>query len=488
MVKILGALTFITITSFLFVLSFNGCNESPVEPVQTVSYSKDIQPIFVSNCSFPGCHNATDKPYGIDLTNWESIMLHGSIFGAEIIPYNAKWSHLIQHINTDTNVGPVSAPLMPKLKRPYTNGEPLRKSTLDIIMKWIDQGAKNDNGEVAFAHINHKAFITNQASDFIAVVNIDNNFVTRYVKVGNTVNTLAAPHNVAVDNQGRYFYVTLISEGYVEKFDAFTYEKAGRVHLVNSPGHVMITPDGTKGYVTNYSLTSSERFIRSFSTATMTEINTISDITMNATHGGRITSDGQYLVTVSELAEFIQVIRTSDDVIENTIPVDPQVPPNGNGTGNFRPIAVSISPDNTLAFITCTRSNDVRVLDLSTREIIRVIPVGLFPIQSECSPNGRWLYVANRNSNSVTVIDVNTLSVFKTINTVGAQPHGVAFTPDGHYGYITCESVSGTFVHHPSIGSSKPGTTAVIDAFNNHVKVKDIEMAAYPAGISITRQ
>ncbi|HEY3250130.1 MAG TPA: beta-propeller fold lactonase family protein [Ignavibacteria bacterium] len=487
MVKLIVSLSFTTICSILFVLSFTGCSESPVGPVQTVSYSKDIQPIFVTNCSFPGCHNAVDKPYGIDLTSWHSIMLHGSIYGAEIIPYNARWSHLVQHINIDTNLGAVSAPLMPKPKPPYTYGNPLSKSTLETIMKWIDQGAKNDNGEVAFSNINRKAFITNQASDYIAVVDLDNNFVTRYIKVGNTVNTLAAPHNVAVDNQGRYFYITLIAEGYVEKYDAFTYEKAGRVHLVNSPGHVIISPDGTKGYVTNYSLNSSERFLKSFNTATMTELNTIFDITMNATHGGRVTSNGQYLITVGELGEFIQITRTSDDVVEQTIPVDPQVPPNGNGTGNFRPIAVSLSPDNMLAFVTCTRSNDVRVLDMNTRTIIRIIPVGLFPIQSECSPNGRWLYVANRNSNSVSVIDVNTLSVVKTINSVGAQPHGVAFTPDGHYGYITCESVNGTFVHHPSVGSSRPGTTAVIDAFNNHVKVKDIEMASYPAGISITR-
>ncbi len=472
---------------FMYSISFWGCNDSPVKTGETVSFSRDIQPVFEANCNFPGCHNSVDKQAGIDLTSWSSLMLNGSTFGAEIIPYSSKWSHLVQHINIDSNIAPVSSPLMPQAKMPYTNGMPLGSNLLNLIMQWIDEGAKNDNGDIAFGTITRKAFITNQASDFIAVVNLDNMFVTRYVKVGESVNTIAAPHNVAVDNQGRYFYVTLIAEGFIEKYDAMNYTKLGRLYAVSAPGHVIISPDGTKGYVTNYNVNGSERFIKSFNTSDMTVLNTISDVTMNGTHGGRFTSNGEYLITVAELGEYIQIIRTLDDQIEQTIPVDNIVPPNGNGTGFFRPIAVSLSPDDKYAFITCDRSNDVRVLDLNTRVIINIIQTGIFPIQSECSPDNKWLYVANRNSNSVTVIDVNTFTVVKTISNVGAQPHGVAFTSDGRYAYITCESVSGTYVHHPATGSSIPGTTAVIDVMNNHTKIKDIEMASFPAGISITR-
>ena len=485
--KVAFYLLFPSIALISGTINLAGCSDLPIEPKQTVSFSQDILPVFASNCSFPGCHNPVDKQSGIDLTSWGSLMLNGSIYGAEVIPYNSKWSHLVQHINVDTNLAPVSEPLMPQAKPPYTNGSPLPENIVRLIIKWIDEGAKNDFGDAAYSNITRKAFITNQASDFIVVVNLDNNFVTRYIKVGTLVNIPASPHNAAVDNQGRYFYTTLIREGSIEKFDAVTYEKLGILHAVTSPAHVIITPDGTKGYITNYNINGTERFIKSFRTADMTELNTISDITMNATHGGRITSNGEYLITVSELVEHIQIIRTSDDAVEQTIPVASIVPPNGNGTGLFRPIAVSLSPDDRYAFVTCDKSNDVRVLDLNSRTIIHIIPTGLFPIQSECSPDGRWLYVANRNSNSVTVIDINTFTVAKTIPSIGVQPHGVAFTPDGRYAYVTCESQSGTFVHHPAAGSSKPGTTAVIDVLNNHTKIKDIEMASFPAGISITR-
>jgi DNA-binding beta-propeller fold protein YncE len=78
------------------------------------------------------------------------------------------------------------------------------------------------------------------------------------------------------------------------------------------------------------------------------------------------------------------------------------------------------------------------------------------------------------------------MSVVKTISNVGAQPHKVDFTSDGHYAYVTCESVSGGFAHHPPTFGKSPGTTSVIDVWSGHNKIKDIEMASFPAGISIT--
>ncbi len=100
----------------------------------------------------------------------------------------------------------------------------------------------------------------------------------------------------------------------------------------------------------------------------------------------------------------------------------------------------------------------------------------------EVSPDGRFCYVPCRNDNTVYVIDVHTMSVIKTIQDVGVQPHGVDFTEDGHYAYVTCESnLSGNpYLHHPLTGSNKPGTTAIIDVWANHTKIKDIRNGFIP--------
>jgi len=472
-------------------INITGCSsENPVAPRETVRFSQDILPIFASNCSFPGCHNPTDKQAGIDLTSWGSIMLNGSNFGAEIVPYNAKWSHMMQHINrVDTIISPFSEPLMPQVLLPYSNGQPLQKNLIELIAGWINQGAKNDYGQVAFSNITRKAFITNQASDYVAVVNLDIHHLVRLIDVGGRNNQTApldAPHVIITDNQGRYFYVSLIAEGYIEKYDADTYEKVGRMFAGLSPAHIVISDDGSRGWFTNFDATLTEKNIKEFNTETMTITQTIFEFRMNKPHGLRLTHNGTLMLGATQGSEFIYVIRTSDNEIENVVPVDLSVPPNGNGTGNFSPYQVAITPDDKYAYISCTKSNDVRIFDIQTRAFIQNIPVGLNPLALEISPDGRWCYVPNRNSNSVTVIDVQSRMVVKTISNIGAQPHKIDFTEDGHYAYITCESTSGTFVHHPPVGSSRPGTTCVIDVWGGHNKIKDIEMASFPAGISIT--
>jgi YVTN family beta-propeller protein len=490
--KKIAFFTLILVSLFgLNSINFIGCNsDAPVAPRENVSFSQDILPIFVSNCTFPGCHNPTDYQAGIDLTTWEAAVISGSNFGAEIIPYNAKWSHMMQHINrVDTGISPQSDPLMPIAKVPFTNGLPLARPLIETIANWINQGAKNDAGQIAYSNITRKAFITNQASDYVAVVNLDNNHLVRLIDVGGRNNQTApldAPHVIICDNQGRYFYVSLIAEGYIEKYDAVTYEKAGRMFAGVSPAHIVISADGSRGWFSNFDATGTVRTIQEFNTQTMTISEVITEFRMKAPHGMRLTHNGSRLVMATEGSEFVYLINTQDNQILNIVPVDPSVPANGNGTNNFVPYQVAITPDDHYAFISCLKSNDVRVFDIQSGTFVQNIPVGLNPLALEISPDGNWCYVPNRNSNSVTVIDVNSRTVVKTISSVGAQPHKIDFTQDGHYAYVTCESISGGFVHHPPVGSSKPGTTCVIDAWNGHNKTKDIEMASFPAGISIT--
>ncbi|MBN8586579.1 MAG: beta-propeller fold lactonase family protein [Ignavibacteria bacterium] len=472
-------------------INFMGCDSGTTTQLgEPVSFNRDIQPILAENCSFPGCHNSTDRQAGLDLTSWESTMLTGSTFGAEIIPYNAKWSHMTMHINRfDTNISPFSEPLMPQALMPYTNGMPLASNQLMKIVDWINQGAKNDNGQVAFENITNKAFITNQASDFVAVVNLDNNHLVRLINVGgrdNATQPLDAPHVITVDNQGRYFYVSLIAEGYIEKYDAMTYERVGRMFAGNSPAHIILSNDGTRGWYTNFDATLAQKEMKEFDTQSMTVTRVIDEFRMTKPHGLRLTHNEEYVLMATEGSEFLYLIQASTGQIIDTYPVDPSVPPNGTGTNNFIPYQVSITPDDKYAYITCLKSNDVRVFDIVNRAFILTIPVGLNPLAHEISPDGRWCYVPNRNSNSVSVIDLTTNTVVKTIANVGAQPHKIDFTADGRYAYVTCESVSGGFVHHPPSAGKTPGTTAVIDVLSGHNKIKDIEMASFPAGICIT--
>jgi YVTN family beta-propeller protein len=226
--------------------------------------------------------------------------------------------------------------------------------------------------------------------------------------------------------------------------------------------------------------------VKKFDTGTMTLLDTVSSTILKAPHGLAISHDDQFLVAAGSVSEYLVKIKTSDFSIETSTPVDETVPPSGNGTNNFRPYQVVITNDNRYAMVSLSKSNQVRVYDLQNfMNLVTVINTGQYPLALEISPDGNICYVPNQLSNSVTVIDVNTFQVIKTINDIGVQPHMVDFTTEGRYALVTCESRTGSFIHHALQSSKRPGTTAVIDLSMGHIKVKDIEMASFPAGISI---
>ena len=85
-------------------------------------YFTDVLPIFISNCAFSGCHNASSKRSGYELDSYASITSHG------IKPGSASSSVVYQDITSG---------FMPP-------GGNMPSGQTALIKKWIDQGAKNN--------------------------------------------------------------------------------------------------------------------------------------------------------------------------------------------------------------------------------------------------------------------------------------------------------------------------------------------------------
>ena len=68
-----------------------------------------------------------------------------------------------------------------------------------------------------------KAYVIPQGSDKIAVIDVDHAELVAEIDV-NFINTGDRPHYVVIDEIHRTWYVTLISSGYVCKFDLDTDE------------------------------------------------------------------------------------------------------------------------------------------------------------------------------------------------------------------------------------------------------------------------
>jgi hypothetical protein len=110
------------------------CTKAKVEDVcttpATVSFQQDIQPIFNTNCATSGCHAGT-KPAGT--LNLEASVAYANLMDPKsgyLDTVNPKASLLYTSMTSVTN------PMPP-------NGK-LSKCTTDLILKWIEQKAKNN--------------------------------------------------------------------------------------------------------------------------------------------------------------------------------------------------------------------------------------------------------------------------------------------------------------------------------------------------------
>ena len=112
--------------TIFIAVSITGCKHpQPEGPTQ--SFSKDVQPIIISNCTQSGCHGSIN-PSEFSLLTYEEVMNNG-----EVRPGNAHNSKLYEVI---TKIG--SEESMPK------DNPPLSESQIKIIYLWIEQGAENN--------------------------------------------------------------------------------------------------------------------------------------------------------------------------------------------------------------------------------------------------------------------------------------------------------------------------------------------------------
>ena len=134
----------------------------------------------------------------------------GSEFGEVVIAFDAENSLLIELV-TKYSAG----------SHPAELGEAqLSHDDIEVLKEWISTGAKSPNGQVPFEDPSELVYVTNQGEAMVDVIGTQSNTVVRRIDLttlGFSIN--AKPHHIAVEDDGSYWYLTLISEGGVLKFN-----------------------------------------------------------------------------------------------------------------------------------------------------------------------------------------------------------------------------------------------------------------------------
>src|SRR5258706_16451761 len=98
------------------------------EPAKPVSYYHDLMPIFKRSCT--GCHHPGKLKGELDLTAFAAFQKGGK-HGSAFKPGEPKDSRVVEEVSG-------KEPSMPK------EGDPLSKTEIALIERWIQQGATND--------------------------------------------------------------------------------------------------------------------------------------------------------------------------------------------------------------------------------------------------------------------------------------------------------------------------------------------------------
>ena len=116
--------------------------ETPDSAVaREVSYYKEIRPLFQTHCL--GCHQPAKQSGQYEMTQFSQLLQGGESGDAAVVAGKPDESGLIDQIT------PVDgAAAMPK------EGKPLAAAEIELIRKWIEQGAQDDTPASAKAQFN----------------------------------------------------------------------------------------------------------------------------------------------------------------------------------------------------------------------------------------------------------------------------------------------------------------------------------------------
>lgn len=102
---------------------------------EAVSFSQDVKPIIDQNCI--ACHKPGGDGFeasGFSMVTYEDLM-KGTKFGPMVISGDSAGSNMLVLMEGRAD---------PSISMPHGAMKPVRKSDIETIRRWVDQGAKNN--------------------------------------------------------------------------------------------------------------------------------------------------------------------------------------------------------------------------------------------------------------------------------------------------------------------------------------------------------
>ena len=266
---------------------------------------------------------------------------------------------------------------------------------------------------VSVATAKQFAYVPNQGSNNVSVIDVDSDVVVTNLRAG------ISPVRVAVRPDGKKVYVANIGSDRVTVINATT-NSVGRFIIVgDSPAEILVSPDGSQVYTPN----AQSQNVTIINTATESVITNL-PASFNCRAILWVTNSiGNRVYVANQGAGTVTVIDPQTLTVDRTIPV-------GGG-----PRRLAVSPDGNRVYVANYQSDDVSIIDAVTRTRLMNLPVGNGPRGVSVTPNGAEVWVTNLLSNNVSVISTASNTILTNLP-AGILPWTVVFNHDGTRAYI----------------------------------------------------
>lgn len=279
-------------------------------------------------------------------------------------------------------------------------------------------------------------YVVNEASGNISVID------TAVNKVADTITVEGNPKGIALSPDGKILYVTLGDQNSVAVVDAGSNQVVASIPVGTDPQAIAVSRDGKRGYVTNYE------------SSDVTVLNLESRKSLAAIKVGTnpqaiaLSYDGATAYVVNLRSNNVSAIETTTGRVKATIPAGEgpcgiSLTADGRyayvgghgGMGGATPMKGMDGAGGKDAAQKAGPNRDMRVLDLDTKEQVGSVTCGVMPVAMVLTPSAR-AYVANHGSNEVSVVDLSSRNVISTIP-VGKNPSGIVLSKDGRRVYVS---------------------------------------------------
>jgi DNA-binding beta-propeller fold protein YncE len=201
-------------------------------------------------------------------------------------------------------------------------------------------------------------------------------------------------------------------------------------------GRVGITPDGTLAFVPDYyrsgGSTPSEVAVVRLHDLRVLDRRTV----CVAPHDAQVAPDGAMVAIACSKSDEIVVLDVATREERGRFAVAAVVGPPGSPT--HQPLNLVWSPSGDRLYVSLHRVDSIGVFT-PHGERVGGVPVGAGPAQLALSADGTILVVANRRGDSVSIIDLPAMTERTRTPTVGEHPHGVALSDDDRMAFVTFE-------------------------------------------------